>query len=107
VGLQIAPPEKADSDSPTKVREARAKAAGTNKDYIGLADKLLKEEPEVFRQVQANIRPPAKGERGFRAMWGYKYPHIKLAQIIQRKFARSAPKQRARTLLTSPRPTGC
>jgi hypothetical protein len=36
VGLFVAPREKADSDSPTKVRELRAKAAGTNKDYIGL-----------------------------------------------------------------------
>jgi hypothetical protein len=31
----------------------RAEAAGTNRAYIELADKLLEEEPEVFMQVQA------------------------------------------------------
>lgn len=48
VSLQIDPPNQPHP----KTIELRAKAASTNKDYIALADKLLEEEPEVFKQVQ-------------------------------------------------------
>jgi hypothetical protein len=47
-------PETATGETtkPPPTREARAKAAGTNPAYISEADRLLREEPEVFAQVQ-------------------------------------------------------
>jgi hypothetical protein len=42
VGLQIDPHK---TEPPAKTRDVRAKAAGTNKDYVDWADKLLEQEP--------------------------------------------------------------
>jgi hypothetical protein len=66
VGVQI-PPHKTGSDNPTKVREVRAKAAGTNAAYIAEADRLLKEEPEVFAQV-AGRRKAIESTRELRTL---------------------------------------
>jgi hypothetical protein len=39
-------------EPPAKTRDVRAKAAGTNAEYIDMADKLYEEQPEVFKKVQ-------------------------------------------------------
>ena len=50
-GINI-PAGKTEVGKGVKTVEVRAKAAGTCASYLRLADKLLKEEPEVFAQVQ-------------------------------------------------------
>lgn len=47
-------PESLEVDThATRTSAVRAKAAGTNREYIDMADRLLEEEPETFAEVQS------------------------------------------------------